>query len=68
MVKPTVRYRTFRSDDPSHPIFGPITLELASIASNSEGSAFEARAPRTSINRTGLNYDMITFPMLRGFV
>ena len=67
-IKPTVRYWTYRSDDLSTPLFGPITLEIKSFNFNREGSSFEARAPSLNINKTGELYKIDRFPMLRGFL
>lgn len=67
-VKPTVLYRTYRSDDLSAPMLGPLTLEVTSIVSNADGSAFEARAPALNVNRTGELYRLARFETLRGFM
>lgn len=67
-MKPTVVYRTYRSDDLSRPLFGPIMLEVESFAFNREGSTFEAKAPSLNINKTGELYKLDRFPMLRGFL
>lgn len=67
-IKPIVIYRTYRSDDLSRPLFGPVTLEVSAFAFNREGSAFEAKAPSLNINKTGEIYSLDRFPMLRGFL
>lgn len=67
-TKPTVVYRTYRSDDLSRPLFGPVTLEVSSFAFNREGSTFEAKAPSLNVNKTGELYKLDRFPMLRGFL
>lgn len=67
-IKPTVVYRTYRSDDLSRPLFGPVVLEVSSFAFNREGSSFEAKAPSLNINKTGELYKLDRFPMLRGFL
>lgn len=67
-TKPIVIYRTYRSDDLSRPLFGPVTLEVSSFAFNREGSTFEAKAPSLNINKTGELYKLDRFPMLRGFL
>lgn len=67
-IKPTVVYRTYRSDDLSRPLFGPVLLEVSSFAFNREGSSFEAKAPSLNINKTGELYKIDRFPMLRGFL
>jgi len=67
-VKPTVVYRTYRSDDLSRPLFGPVLLEVTTFAFNREGSSFEAKAPSLNITKTGEIYKIDRFPMLRGFL
>ena len=67
-VKPTVVYRTYRSDDLTAPLLGPIRLEISNISFSREGASFEARAPSLNINRTGEVYRLERFPMLRGFL
>ncbi len=67
-TKPTVIYRTYRSDDLTRPLFGPVTLEVTSFAFNREGSTFEAKAPSLNVNKTGELYKLDRFPMLRGFL
>lgn len=67
-TKPIVIYRTYRSDDLSRPLFGPVTLEVSTFAFNREGSTFEAKAPTLNINKTGEIYSLDRFPMLRGFL
>ena len=67
-VKPTVKYRTYSSDDLSKPLFGPILLEVKNFTFNREGSVFEAEAPLLNINRTGEIYTINRFPMLKGLL
>lgn len=67
-VKPVVTYRTYRSDDLTSPLFGPVILEVESFAFNREGSTFTAKAPSLNINKTGELYNLERFPMLRGFL
>ncbi|MBU0801716.1 MAG: DUF1833 domain-containing protein [Alphaproteobacteria bacterium] len=67
-TKPTVVYRTYRSDDLSRPLFGPVVLEVTTFAFNREGSSFEAKAPSLNITKTGEVYKIDRFPMLRGFL
>lgn len=67
-VKPVVTYRTYRSDDLTRPLFGPVLLEVESFAFNREGSTFTAKAPSLNINKTGELYKLERFPMLRGFL
>lgn len=67
-VKPVVTYRTYRSDDLTRPLFGPVVLEVESFAFNREGSTFTAKAPSLNVNKTGELYKLERFPMLRGFL
>jgi hypothetical protein len=67
-IKPTVKYRAWRSDDLTEPLVGPLVLEIADLSSNREGSSFEASAPKFNINRTGELYRLERFPMLRGLL
>lgn len=66
--KPTVLYRTYRSDDLTKPLFGPVLLEVESFAFKREGSTFSAKAPSLNVNKTGERYELERFPMLRGFL
>jgi hypothetical protein len=68
LTKPTLRFWVFRSDDLTAPRFGPLTLEIPTLASEEMGSSIEARAPRLNANRTGEIYSLGRFPMLRGWV
>jgi hypothetical protein len=67
-VKPKVIYRTYRSDDMTQPLFGPFDFEVTTFSFKKEGASFEAKAPALNSNRTGENYDLSRFPMLRGFL
>jgi hypothetical protein len=66
--KPVMVYRTYRSDDLSAPLFGPLTLEVESFAFDNKGATFIAKAPSLNINKTGEIYTLERFPMLRGFL
>lgn len=66
-VKPTLKYRTYKSTDLTAPMFGPQTYEITSINFNKVGCSFEAQAPRLNILRTGMLYTKKTFPMLEAF-
>ena len=68
VVKPSVVYRTYRSDDLSQPLFGPLELEVSSFSFKAEGASFVARAPRLNETMTGELYKLDRFPMLRGFL
>lgn len=67
-VKPTVKYRTYRSDDLTAPLYGPVVLEVESFSFTREGASFEAKAQSLNLNRTGEGYSFDRFPMLRGFL
>lgn len=67
-VKPVVLYRTYRSDDLTAPLFGPLRLEVDDFSFKAEGSSFIARAPRLNNSTTGELYKLDRFPMLRGFL
>lgn len=67
-TKPTVKYRVFRSDDLSAPIYGPLRLEVEAFSFNKEGATFEAKAPSINLTRTGEVYSFTRFPGLRGFL
>jgi hypothetical protein len=67
LTKPTVVYRTYRSDNLTTPLFGPFRLQLGEFTFNHEGAMFEAKAPSLNIAQTGEAYTTARFPMLRGF-
>jgi hypothetical protein len=67
-VNPVCTYRTYRSDDLSAPLFGPVVLQIVTLAMTREGAAFDAQAPSMNINKTGEVYSMDRFPSLRGFL
>ena len=66
--KPAVVYRSYRSDDLSRPLYGPVVLEVRTFSFTEEGAAFEANAPSLNTLATGELYNFDRFPMLRGFV
>lgn len=66
--KPAVKYRTYRSDELTSILYGPLILEVKNFAFNKEGATFEAKAPSLNIHRTGEIYQFDRFPMLRGFL
>ena len=67
-TKPVFKYRVFRSDDLTQPLFGPLVLEIQSFAMDKTGCIFEAKAPNASLNATGLRYSIDKFPSLRFFL
>lgn len=68
MIKPAVRYWTFRSDQLTAPIYGPLHLEIPSISFSEEGASFEAKAPALNSTKTGERITLDRFPMQRGFL
>lgn len=68
LIKPTMKYWCFRSDDLQRPLLGPVIFEVENIAFTQDGASFEAKAPSLNINKTGENYNLSRFPMLRGFI
>lgn len=67
-TKPVVVYRTYRSDDLTKPLFGPLVLEVTTFNFKKEGASFEAKAPSLNVSTTGELYTFARFPMLRGFL
>ncbi len=67
-TKPVMKYRLYRSDDLSAPMFGPISLEITEFAFNKIGCRFDAHAPLLNLARTGEVYSIDRFPMLRDFL
>lgn len=65
-TRPTVRYWTFRSDDLTAPMFGPVTLQVSQFPMTRMGTSFDAMAPSLNANRTGELYLISRFPMLKG--
>lgn len=68
VVKPKLKYRTYRSDDLANVMFGPLFLEITTFSFNKTGATFEAKAPSLNLNRTGEIYTIDRFPMLRAFL
>lgn len=67
-IKPTLIYRTFRSDDLSAPLYGPIEFEVISISFKKEGATLQCNSPRLNLTSTGELYTLDRFPMLFGFI
>jgi hypothetical protein len=67
-IKPTLIYRTYRSDDLTAPLYGPLRFEINNISFKAEGAVFEATAPKLNTAATGELYTTNRFPMLRGFI
>lgn len=68
VVKPSIVYRVYRSDDLTEPMIGPINLEATHFSFTREGASFEASAPFVNRTRTGETYNLTRFPTLRGFL
>lgn len=66
LTKPTVWYRSYRSDNLDTIMYGPILLEAGQFTFALEGSTFEADAPQLNVNSTGEVYDLVRFDALRG--
>jgi Domain of unknown function (DUF1833) len=67
-VKPIVLYRTYRSDDLTTPLYGPITFQAQTITFKKDGATLACSAPRLNQTSTGEIYDLTRFPMLNGFI
>lgn len=67
-IRPTVKYRVYRSDDLRAPLYGPITLEVEAFTFNKDGASFDAKAVGINVTRTGEVFSLSRFPALRGFL
>ncbi|QZA70463.1 minor tail protein [Erwinia phage AH03] len=68
-VKPTIKYRVYRSDDLTTPIYGPIVYGADDISFDGLDSTIDAQAPSLNNNRTGIIYDLSgKFRTLKGFL
>jgi len=65
---PQCVYRTYRSDNLTTPLYGPLFLTIKKVNMSPEGAQFEAKAPSLNANKTGEKYDIARFPMLRGLL
>ena len=63
-IKPQCTYATFRSDDTSARMFGPIDMNLDAVSLSKDGAAFKAKSTNFNVNTTGEIYDTTRFPML----
>jgi hypothetical protein len=68
LTRPKVTVRCYRNDAPMTPIYGPYEMEATNITLTREGSAFDIMPPDVANKRTGLVYELKTYPGLRGFV
>jgi hypothetical protein len=66
--KPSLIYRTYRSDQLNAPLLGPISLEIKKITFSKEGALIQAQAPSLNINRTGEYYSTERFSGLKAFL
>lgn len=67
-VPPTFVYRSYRSDNLTEPLYGPVTLQIEKVTQTEEGATFDAVAPSVNNGRTGELYRLDRFPMLRGLL
>lgn len=65
-TKPLVRYWTYRSDDLTKPLFGPLHLEVPDFSYTESGVSFTAKAPSLNVLGTGEQYIVSRFSPLRG--
>jgi hypothetical protein len=67
-IKPTVKYRLYRHDDLSAPIYTLKTLEVSNMSRDNSGSTtFVAMAQQLNNTKTGQIYSFVDYPALRGF-
>lgn len=64
VTKPSVVYRTFRSDDLSM-LTGPLAYELNSTSHKGEGATLTAAPPKVNLSATGEIYTLDRFTALR---
>ncbi len=64
MTKPTAKYRVYRSDDLTDPIFGPVNLRIDAVTLTRDSAAFKAKSASYNVIRTGEVYRTDRFPML----
>lgn len=68
-IKPTLKYRIYRSDDLTKPMYGPLVYKMPNVSFDGENSTITAKAPSLNNNRTGLIYDLSgVFRTLKGFL
>lgn len=65
---PTLKYRIYRSDVLTAPMYSLQTLEVTSVSMDGRAATFEAKAPELNNTKTGRLYTLDRFPMLRGFL
>ena len=67
LIYPTLLYRTYRSDDLTTPLFGPIRFQVRASPRQKNACTLNIAAPRLNQNATGERYDMNRFAGLRAF-
>lgn len=67
-TEPVLIYRSYRSDNLTTPMFGPIELKIKNFTFNHTGCSFEAKSDRANLQKTGEVYTVNRFPMLRGLL
>jgi hypothetical protein len=67
-TKPTVVFRSYRSDNLGAPMYGPVTFLSDNIAFTKAGSTITASAPQLNTAETGELYTIDRFPMLNGLL
>jgi hypothetical protein len=63
--KPTLKYREYRSDDLSAPVYGPLEFRIDVIAFNHTGCVMKGKATSFNQGRVGVYYTDELFPMLK---
>lgn len=68
-IKPTIKFRIYRHDDLTKPIYSLQTLEVSSLSRDGTGAAtFVAKAVELNNTKTGQIYSLNEYPSLRGFL
>jgi len=65
-TKPVVIWRTYQSDDLTQRLQGPLTLEISILHLRTGLAPLMQKPLSLNNNRTGENYSIAKFPMLRG--
>lgn len=68
LTKPTIKYRTYRDDNLTTIMDGPMVLEAVNISRDRSGASYQAKAPSLNNTVTGEVYDLDRFFTLRGFL
>jgi hypothetical protein len=67
-TKPTLTYRTWRSDVLTSPLVGPYIFDVDSITFQKEGATLHCSSQRLNLAATGELFAIDRFPMLAGFL